>query len=187
MISYAAPSPSVPLLDILPLLPADARGITARLTRHLSTSLGAWPPRERFRAVVLPARDRPGWDGGTWPGLGVESPHGTVFSLSPRLVATADAPVHELLATATTATDPVAAIVAGLGRPELNLWRSVFRWTERPAPSPNLVEWVPSRDPRLPAWLRAFGGDVLVAWDGDGGVAAGVGRKVHTPWAHELA
>jgi predicted GNAT family acetyltransferase len=46
--------------------------------------------------------------------------------------------------------------------------------------------WLPTDDPRLPEWLRPFNGDVLVGLV-DGQVAAGVGRKIHDQYGHELA
>lgn len=157
------------------------------LNAHLRAWLGAWPPAGDLQVVVWPGRDAPGWDGGTWLGLGVESPLGTVLSLSPRLVADPGAVDRHLIAAARQAEDPVLTLAMALGRPSLGIARSVFRWATRPAALPEIGEWVPHDDPGVPAWLRAFHGEVLVARNGAGRVAAGVGVKRHNRHGHELA
>ena len=72
-----------------------------------------------------------------------------------------------------------------LGRPGV-AGRGVFRWSVTPAPLPDVGVWLPADDPRVPPWLRPFGGDVLVVLDGDAYVA-GVGVKRHDAAGHELA
>jgi GNAT superfamily N-acetyltransferase len=62
----------------------------------------------------------------------------------------------------------------------------VFRWSTSPAPLPDAGIWVPYDDPRVPQWLRPFGGEVLVVLDGEQYVA-GVGVKRHDDAGHELA
>lgn len=161
--------------------------VDRRLARHLKGWIGAWPPARDLEIVVWPGRDRPGWDGGTWAGLGVESPEGTVLSLSPTLGVDPRAVDPARLLAALHAPDAAAAVPAALGRPDLGLGSAVFRWSEEPAALPDAGEWVVQDDPRLPAWLRPFNGDVLVAWDAAGRFAAGVGRKQHNRHGHELA
>lgn len=161
--------------------------IPERFARHLKAWLGTWPPTGDLEVVIWPGRDQPGWDGNTWLGLGVESPDGAVLSLSPRLVPDPAAVDDRLLTHARREPDPILAVSMALGHPRLRLSRSTLRWSDRPTPLPEVGEWVPRDDPRLPAWLQAFRGDVLVAWDGAGQVAAGVGRKLHNPYGHELA
>ena len=39
----------------------------------------------------------------------------------------------------------------------------------------------------MPEWLKPFNGDVLVAWDDEGNYGAGVGRKQHDRWGHEIS
>ena len=56
------------------------------LHAHLRSMLGAWPPRPDLDLQVWRGRDRAGWDGKTAPGLGVESPDGTLLSVSPTVV-----------------------------------------------------------------------------------------------------
>lgn len=64
--------------------------------------------------------------------------------------------------------------------------RGVFRWSTSPAPLPDAGVWLPYDDPRVPPWLRPFGGEVLVVLDGEQYVA-GVGVKRHDHAGHELA
>ena len=72
-----------------------------------------------------------------------------------------------------------------LGRPGV-AGRGVFRWSTSPAPLPDAGIWLPYDDPRVPEWLRPFGGEVLVVLDGEEYVA-GVGVKRHDDAGHELA
>lgn len=158
-----------------------------RLAAHLRAWLGAWPPRGDLDIVIWPGRDVPGWDGSTWLGLGVESPVGAVLSFSPRLVADPATVDDRLLTIALAAPEPTLMLSTALGQPGLKISRATFRWSDHPAALPEVGEWVPREDPRIPAWLQAFNGDVLVAWDEHGRVAAGVGRKRHNRYGHELA
>jgi hypothetical protein len=64
--------------------------------------------------------------------------------------------------------------------------RGVFRWSTAPAELPDAGVWMPYDDPRVPDWLRPFGGEVLVVLDGDRYVA-GVGLKKHDDAGHEIA
>jgi GNAT superfamily N-acetyltransferase len=64
--------------------------------------------------------------------------------------------------------------------------RGVFRWSTSPAPLPDAGVWLPFDDPRVPAWLQPFGGEVLVVLDGDTYVA-GVGLKRHDDAGREIA
>jgi GNAT superfamily N-acetyltransferase len=158
-----------------------------RLDVFLRSWLGSWPPHGDLELLVWPGRDRPGWDGTTLPGLGVESPAGTVLSLSPSLVNDVDALDLRQILTVSRSRSAATALPALLGAPELRFSRATFRWCERPAALPEIGEWVAADDPRLPAWLHAFNSDVLVTWDRVGRYAAGVGRKRHNPYGHELA
>ncbi|MDX1448826.1 MAG: GNAT family N-acetyltransferase [Acidimicrobiia bacterium] len=151
-----------------------------RLQRHLETWLGAWPPPTPGVTVVgSDRRSRPGWDGSIRPVAGVATPSGTVLSVPPDRVEA----VRRL-------GDDLDAIGAGLGealgRPGGRLFAGVFRWTDEPAPDQGSGTWVPTEDPRVPDWLKPFNGDVLLGLE-DGQVAAGVGRKQHDRWGHELA
>ena len=159
---------------------------SARLTQHLQHWLGAWPPHNPGVTVVGSLkRSKPGWDRKSHDVVGVETPHGAVLSV----------PEH--------AVERVAAIVRGksvdedvdaltyelahlIGR-EGHFSRGVFRWTDSPTDTPEVGEWVPTHDPRVPEWLHPFNDEVLVAWDDDGNYGAGVGRKKHDRFGHEIS
>ena len=163
------------------------RSVACRLDAHLRAWLGAWPPAGDLDLIVWPGRAEPGWDGGVWPGLGVESPAGTVLSLSPGVVPDPGALDPGRVLAALRSPEAASAVPAALGRPELTLTRAAFRWSASPAALPRIGEWVARDDPRLPPWLRPFNGGALVARDERGRVAAGVGIKRHNPHGHELA
>lgn len=166
---------------------ATPKTIASRLKAHLRSWLGAWPATERLDLIVWPGREEPGWDGGYWPGLGVASPSGTVFSLAPRIGFDVAALNGERVAAALDSPAAATAVPAALGRPDLTLTRAAFRWSEKPATLPAIGEWVDRDDPRLPPWLRPFNGGVVAAWDDAGKLAAGVGIKRHNAFGHELS
>ncbi|MEV0230447.1 GNAT family N-acetyltransferase [Nonomuraea sp. NPDC050786] len=155
-----------------------------RLTEHLVRRLGAWPPDREFDIVGEPGRARPGWDGRLHPVLGVATPERGVLSVPPQH---ADPIMRRYLALGN-----VAALLPQLpdlvGHPERGWFTAVYRWTANPAPLPEPGVWVSAADPEVPAWLRVFGGDVLVARDPETGAhLAGVGVKRHDSYGHELA
>lgn len=156
--------------------PAD---VDARLVSHLRSWLGAWPPERALHVVGSTQRTVPGWDGVVRPLNGVATPDGTVLSVPPDAVAKVEAAGDDL---ATIAED-LADI---LDRPGAVFGSGIFRWSTEPTPGDDPGTWVPTDDPRIPAWLRPFNGDVLVAFEGDQ-IAAGVGRKQHDQFGHELA
>lgn len=83
--------------------------------------------------------------------------------------------------------DALGAGIAGvLGQPGSRFGRGAFRWSHAPTPGHDLGTWVDRHDERVPPWLHPFNGDVLVALV-EGVVAAGVGRKCHDRYGHELA
>lgn len=135
------------------------------LTSHLRHQLGAWPPPTSRTVATSPRREQPGWDGVVRPVVGLVTPEGGVLSVAPALLDGADA--AEL--------DRIAERGA------------VYRWTDAPGPTDDPGEWVAHDDSRLPDWLRPFGGDVLVVWDGAGAYAAGVGLKRHDGHAWEIS
>ena len=153
--------------------------VADRLTAHLRHQLGAWPPRGGVLVTTTPERSRPGWDGVVRRVAGMESPEGAVLSVPAEAVG-------PLQAAGSTLADVEAALPDVLGRPGAHLVRSVLRWTDEPAALPPLGEEVDVDDPRVPEWLRPFGGDVLVLFDEDR-YLAGVGRKRHDGWCTELA
>ncbi|GAA1876138.1 GNAT family N-acetyltransferase [Asanoa iriomotensis] len=155
--------------------------LDTRLYHHLVTWLGQWPIGRGLQIIGSERRLRPAWDGGIRPAVGVGTPDGVLLSVAPDKVETvralADLPMADLL-------DKLPGAV------DYDGWRAleaVFRWSTGPAPLADAGEWVPSDDPALPAWLRPFGGEVLIARDDAGRYLAGVGIKRHDPHGHELA
>ena len=156
------------------------------LARHLQEWLGAWPADGAGVTVVgSPRRSRPGWDGLVHDVIGVATPHRAVLSV----------PVDkaEAIAGLVRGDDldaDIAALSAGMsavmGRRGV-ISRGLFRWSLSPSDFPDAGEWVPTDDPRVPPWLKPFNGDLLIAWDDDGHYGAGVGRKMHDDFGHELS
>lgn len=155
------------------------------LTAFLEAWLGAWPDRPELLVVGSANRERPAWDGRIADVLGVTDSHGNGAVSVPRSSA---GKVRDLVA---GSDDPQAALSAALpqvlGKPD-NVWfTGVFRWTEAPVPLPSAGSWEPADGPRLPDWLRPFGGDVLVARSSTGEYLAGVGLKRHDPLGIEIS
>ena len=150
-----------------------------RLACHLESWLGVWPPPGPGLTIVgSHRRTQPGWDGVVRIVAGVSTPTGTVLSVPPEAVGALQEVGPEL-------DDVGDALGEVLGRPG-RLFSGVFRWSDAPAPDEGRGVWLPTDDPRVLPWLKPFNGDVLVGFDGEE-VAAGVGRKLHDPWGHELA
>jgi len=153
-----------------------------RLAAHLTEWLGVWPPPEDGRVLVVGSahRDEPGWDGGMRPVVGVATPDGAVISVRPAWL-----PAVQALG------DGLPGVIEGLpratGLPAAVVGVGIFRWSVDPTDLPDGGEWVPTEDPRVPPWLKPFNGDVLVAWDDEGAYGAGVGRKQHDRWGHEIS
>jgi len=152
------------------------------LVCHLSKWLGAWPPCGRLQIVGSEARERPGWDGNVHALVGVGNPQGTVLSV-PSAAVEAVRTLGDDLGSAAFG----AGLAAALRRPGAVFGRGVLRWADAVADPGEPGVWLPASDPRVPEWLRPFNGDVLVLLDADGRYAAGVGRKLHDEFGHELA
>ncbi len=168
----------------------DDGELPERLARHLDHWLGHWRPPGSGELVVVGSQQRsqPGWDGAIRPFVGVETLGGAVLSVAPDRVAAVRALGDDL--------DTVGPQLAdALGLPDHRFGRGVYRWSTAPTPpSPNrLGEWLARSDPRVLPWLTPFNGEVLVGFApaegarGERRVAAGVGRKIHDPYGHELA
>ncbi len=157
------------------------------LIDHLETWLGAWPSESADGVIVVghEPRTRPGWDHALHDIIGVATPTSAVLSVPPA-VATELASV---VGTGSLEGDLAAlatALPRVMGRPG-RFGRGLFRWSMKPADTPDTGEWVPTDDPRVPPWLFPFNGDVLIAWDDDGNYGGGVGRKQHDEFGHELS
>jgi GNAT superfamily N-acetyltransferase len=153
----------------------------AELDAHLRARLGVWPPPPGLTVVGSPARDRPGWDGAPERLVGVGTPTGAVVSVPPGRV-------EAVRAAGLPTTDGwLSRIAAAMGEADTAVIRGVFRAAgDLPDLAP-LGDWVDVDDPVVPAWLRPFGGEALVARDRDGAYAAGVGLKRHDPSGYEIA
>jgi GNAT superfamily N-acetyltransferase len=152
-----------------------------RLSAHLASWLGAWPPGGPEGLVVVGSERRvePGWDGEVRPVAGVATTTGAVLSVPP-------AALDRTLALGSD-LDVVGPRLAGvLDLPGWRFARGAFRWSHAPTPGDDVGEWLDPQDERVLPWLRPFNGDVLVALV-DGEAAAGVGRKQHDRHGHELA
>jgi GNAT superfamily N-acetyltransferase len=163
-----------------------AHEIPPRLSDHLRTWLGDWPPRPTGITVVgHGARTRPGWDGALHEVIGVASNEAALLSVPP------------------DAADDIAELVRGhsleedlhllrqgvakaFGR-DGRIGRARFRWTTEPTDVARIGEWIPTEDPRVPTWLKPFNDEVLIAWADDGTYGAGVGRKKHDDAGHEIS
>jgi GNAT superfamily N-acetyltransferase len=153
-----------------------------RLTAHLETWLGAWPPVSGLLVTTAPTRTEPGWDGAVHPVVGVSSAQGAVLSVPPDRVDAVAALADSVEGLKAAGTD----LGRALGTPGARLADGVFRWSESPADFEDAGIWIPSDDPRVPPWLKPFGGEVLMALE-DGVYVAGVGVKLHDAYGHELS
>jgi GNAT superfamily N-acetyltransferase len=152
-----------------------------RLGEHLRSWVGAWPPERHLQVVANPRRALPGWDGSVAPVAGVVTAEGdAVIGVLPEIADDA---------AATAAGGDLDALLAALprllGRRGI-AGRGVFRWSTAPTDLPDAGVWIPHDDPRVPEWLRPFGGDVLVVLDDDRYVA-GVGIKKHDAAGKEIS
>ena len=160
----------------------DRATAPAALVAHLDTWLGRWPPAGPLDVVGSAGRERPGWDGSVYPALAVTGDRGTVLSV-PR----AKVPAVSALAYRGPSTGVLDELGPAVGQRRLQSVHRVFRWCTDPAPLPTVGTWLPATDPRVPDWMRSFGGEVLVALDGDEVVLGGVGIKWHDRRGGELA
>jgi GNAT superfamily N-acetyltransferase len=155
-----------------------------RLTLHLRSWVGTWPPPSGgIHVVGDPSRWEPTWDGAVRPLQGVSDGVGTVIGVPP------------------DAADAVRRVIGDdLNRPGLGdelgeilgvgpaaFGAGVFRTTDRVDPDiADLGEWFEHQTDDLPEWLAPFNGPRLVTFD-DGRVIAGVGIKVHDRYGQELS
>lgn len=151
-----------------------------RLRDFLVAYLGDWPGKNGLAVIGSPVRERPGWDGVVRDVIGVAEGDGGVLSVPPK----AEAAVREAVR---TWADVRTELPAAMRRPKAHVYEGAFRWTTKPADLPDAGEWIPHEDPRVPEWLKPFGGQALIAFDDNGEYAAGVGIKRHNPAGMEIS
>ena len=159
--------------------------MTAPPVDHLTAWLGGWPPERPVRVVRDPHPDEPGWDGSARGVAGVADPDGRCAVRVPPEVA------DRLPARLAGLPELLAALPAAVGQPG-TAGAGVLRWAQEVPDLSDAGVWLPAAladegDPRVPPWLRPFGGDVLVALDDDGRYLAGVGLKRHDDTGREIA
>ena len=141
----------------------------------------------RVLVVGSAGRTRPGWDGELHAVTGIVGPSGAaIVSVPPEHVTWARSYVAE----GSGLNALRAALPERLDLPGHVVYRGVCRWSDVPPSAdrlPDAGEWLAVEDPRVPEWLRPFGGDVLVALDDDDRYLAGVGLKRHDRHGHEIA
>ncbi len=152
----------------------------------LSAWLGGWPPSLPVRVVADPRAGEPAWDG---------SPRGVTGAVDPqgRCVVRVPPDVAARLGTPPDVDALLAALPDAVGVPG-TAGTGALRWAQEVPGAdvlPDAGTWLPAAladdgDPRVPAWLRPFGGDVLVALEG-GRYVAGVGLKRHDALLEEVA
>ena len=166
-------------MDADTALPSEDE-VAARLHRHLRSWLGAWPPSDEVTIVGSARREQPGWDGVIRPFAGVSTPEGTVLSVAPNRLGAVRAAGADLEKT-------LEALPEALGQPGGVVGRGVYRYAVAPPDGDDRIgEWVPAERPDVPAWLRPFGGTVLVVRE-EGQYVAGLGIKRHDDLGQEVA
>ena len=155
-----------------------------RLTLHLSSWVGMWPPPSAgIHIVGDPARLEPTWDGVVRPLQGAGNGSGVVIAVPPAAVGA----VHEAIGDDLDRAGLGNELGEILGVGPAAFGAGVFRTTTRVDPDiDDLGVWFEHQDDDLPEWLSPFNGPRLVAFD-DAGPIAGVGIKVHDRYGHELA
>jgi GNAT superfamily N-acetyltransferase len=149
------------------------------LAAFLTAFLGEWPTTDGLAIVGSTLREKPGWDGVVRPVIGVGTPTRAAISVPPALAPTIRDSVR-------TWDDISGKLASAADRPTAHTFFGKFRWTLTPTDLPDAGVWVAATDPRVPEWLRPFGGDVLITFV-DGEYAAGVGIKRHNPAGMELS
>lgn len=149
------------------------------LDAFLREYLGRWPPSGKLTVVGSPERDKPGWDGAIRDVVGVGTPDSAVLSVLPEYAESVRIAVP-------TWSDAGTLLPAAVGRAGATAYVGKFRWTLEPTDLEDAGTWIDVNDPRVPEWLRPFGGEALIALDRNS-YAAGVGIKRHNVYGLELS
>jgi GNAT superfamily N-acetyltransferase len=173
----------------------DLTVVPAPLLAHWATWTGASPDQlavlgaDGPPTVVVVAsggRTRPGWDGAVHAVTGIADPSGSAGVSVP---AGYDERARALVAGGGDVDALRSALPELLGKPDHVVYRGVCRWAvDVPSAGqlPDVGEWLPAEDSRVPGWLKPFGGEVLVVLDDDIYVA-GVGLKRHDEHGQEIS
>lgn len=156
-----------------------------RLTLHLRSWVGAWPPpAPGVHVVGDPARLEPTWDGTVRPLQGAGDGTGIVVAVPPGAVDAVRAAFER--GTDRPGLGDELGEILGVGPAAFGA--GVFRTTAAVDPAiADLGEWFEHQTADLPDWLAPFNGPRLVTFDEGGHPIAGVGIKVHDRYGHELA
>jgi GNAT superfamily N-acetyltransferase len=173
----------------------DVTTVPAPLAQHWQAWTGATAEQVALlgrggpsQVVVVgsPGRLAPGWDGDVHGVTGIADAEGSaIVSVPPDHAAWA----QRFVADGGSLDELRAALPERMGVPTHVVYRGICRWAVDVPPASVLTdagEWLPAADPRVPEWLKPFGGDVLVVLDDDGYVA-GVGLKHHDEHGEEIS
>lgn len=156
------------------------------LERHLEIFLGAWPSSTRYLTVAESTRrTEPSWDGSVQSFVGVVEESGRgVLSVPPGVGSRIARVVEGIVGRERSRLRELPSLILGNGG---QYFEGIFRYCLEPSTFPEVGTWLPAQSVRVPAWLKPFGGQVLLALDDQGEYLGGVGIKNHTPYGRELA
>lgn len=154
---------------------------TPRLEAHLAEWLGAWPTGgpKSVSITTSPLRQSPGWDGKVRPVAGIATPDGAVLSVPSDYL-------EDVRSLGSTLGEIGPKLAHTLDMPDWRFYAGIFRWSESPIPYDRPGIWRPHGHPDILPWLEPFNGAVLIGYE-DHEIAAGVGRKIHNAYGHEVA
>lgn len=160
--------------------------VPSTLQQHFTGWAGGLPDYHGVRVVANARNVESGWDGRPPLLTGLTDPSGrTVISLPPSVAAEAASLLAERRQG--PSSHGLQVLPGLVGRPGHTVERVALRWSVATVDLPEAGEWIDARSPRLPNWLRPFGGRALVAFDDGGNYLAGVGIKRHDQFGHEIS